>query len=436
MSAELARDRSEPVVVVGAGLAGLACARRLSGAGRQVIVLEASDGIGGRVRTDDVDGFLCDRGFQVLLTAYPEVRAVLDLERLDLRRFTPGATVRLAGAWATVSDPRRRPADAPAGVLAPVGSLADKLRVARLGLAARRWPADGPAGGADTTTREWLRASGLSERIIGSTLGPLLAGVLLDPSLSTSARQARFVWRSLAAADTAVPAAGMGAIPAQLAAGLPAGTIRCHQTVGHVDAGGVTVGGSRIAAAAVIVATAGPDAARLLPADIDDPGSRSVGCAWYAASRRLQLAGAHRPGATQAIILNGAGPGPVNNLVVMSEVNPRSAPPGQGLLAASILDQELLGRDDDEVDRSVRAQLDGWFEGGSSQWRRLRVDRIAHAQPAQPPGTFTTAPRRPVRTAAGVYVCGDHRDNASIQGALVSGRRAAEAVLADLRAVQ
>lgn len=436
MSAEPEKGRSEPVIVVGAGLAGLACARRLVAAGRQVIVLEASDGIGGRVRTDDIDGFLCDRGFQVLLTGYPEARAVLDLERLDLRRFVPGATVRLAGGWATVSDPRRRPADAPAGVMAPVGSLADKLRIARLGLAARRWPADGPAGGVDTTTREWLRASGLSERIIASTLGPLLAGVLLDPSLSTSARQARFVWRSLAAADTAVPAAGMGAIPAQLAAGLPAGTVRCRQRVGQVDAAGVTVGRTRLAAAAVIVATAGPDAARLLPAEVDDPGSRPVGCVWYASARRLRLAGAHRPGATRAILLNGAGPGPVNNLVVMSDVNPHAAPPGQGLLAASVLDEELLGGDDDQVDRAVRAQLDGWFEGGSSQWRRLRVDRIAHAQPAQPPGTFTLAPRRPVRTSAGVYVCGDHRDNASIQGALVSGRRAAEAVLADLPAAQ
>lgn len=422
-----------PVLVVGAGLAGLACARRLHAAGRAVAVLEASDAVGGRVRTDVVDGFACERGFQVLLTGYPEVGATLDLAALDLRPFVPGATVRVAERWATVADPRRRPGDAPAGLVAPVGGLADKLRVARLALAARRWPADGPASGPDTTTRAWLAAEGLSERLVGSTLGPLLAGILLDRELATSASQARFVWRTLATGDTAVPAAGMGAIPEQLAAGLPAGTVELGVRAEAVDATGVAAGGApRRPAAAVVVATDGPAAARLLPGEVGDPGSKAVGCAWYATPVPPRLAGRVPADATRTILLDG-GPGPVTNAAVMSAVNPACAPPGQGLVAASVLDPDLLAGDDGTVDAAVRAQLGPWWEGGVGAWRLLRVDRVAHAQPAAPPGTFAAEPRRPVRTRSGVYVCGDHRDNASLQGALLSGRRAAEAVLADLR---
>ncbi|MCU4184629.1 FAD-dependent oxidoreductase [Acidiferrimicrobium sp. IK] len=424
-----------PVIVVGAGLAGLACARRLHAAGRSFLVLEGSDGPGGRVRTDVIDGFVCDRGFQVLPCAYPEVRAVLDLGSLDLRPFLPGATVRAAGAWHTLADPRRRPRSALAALTAPVGSLPDKLRVARLALAAARWPADGPAGGADTSTRQWLRSEGLSEQIIATMLGPLLAGVLLDPALSTSSSQARFVWRSLvaggASAGSAVPAAGMGAVPAQIAAGLPGGSLRYSSPVRSVTGDSVTLAaGTVVPAAAVVVATEGPAAAALLPGVVDDPGGRPVGCVWYATPTPPMPAGSGAP-ATTAIALDG-GPGPVNNLAVMSTVNPSSAPPGQGLVAASIVDPDVIrNRSDEEIDRAARAQMASWWRGGLEGWRVLRVDRIAHAQPAQPPGTFSTEPRRPVRTRVGVYVCGDHRDNASIQGALLSGRRAAEAVLAD-----
>lgn len=421
------------VVVVGAGLAGLACARRLVAAGRDVVVLEASDGVGGRVRTDVVDGFACDRGFQVLLTGYPEARSVLDMAALQLRPFLPGAAVRIGGAWRTVADPRRRPVDAPAGLVAPVGSLVDKARVALLGLRSSRWPADGPAGGADTSTARWLADAGLSPAIVARVIGPLLAGVLLDPELATSARQARFVFRTLAAADTAVPAAGMGAVPAQLASRLPVGTVRLYTPVRSVAPRSVALGdGSTVGAAAVVVATSGPVAAGLLPGTVVDPGSRRVGCVWYAAAVAPRLAGRARPGAERAILLDGERSGPVNNAVVMSAINPACAPAGQGLVAASVLDGPVLGTGDEELDAAVRAQLQGWFSGGVARWRTLRVDRIDHAQPRQPPGTFTTAPRRPVRTDTGVYVCGDHRDNGSIQGALLSGRRAAEAVLADL----
>jgi phytoene dehydrogenase-like protein len=407
------------VLVVGAGLAGLAAARHLVGAGRRVRVLEASDGVGGRVRSDRVDGFTLDRGYQVLLTAYPELPRLVDLGSLSLRKFAPGAEIAVNGRLARIGDPLRDPTGAPATLAAPIGSVAAKVRVGVLGLRARRWPADGPVGGADTTTAAWLAELGLSGPMTERFLRPLFAGVLLDPELGTSAAQARFVWRSLARGDAAVPAAGMGALAEHLASRLPPGTVELNCPVEAVDAGRVRVaGGAERHASTVVVATDGPSAAALLGGRIADPGSRAVGCLWYAADRP--------PSPTRAIVLDGERSGPVNNLAVMSNVAPEYAPPGQALIAAATFSLDL---DDGALDVAARRQLRRWWGVAVDSWRLLRVDRVTHAQPDQPPGRLDP-PCRPVRLDAGLLVCGDHRDNASIQGALVSGRRAAEAVLA------
>jgi protoporphyrinogen oxidase len=407
-------------VVVGAGLAGLAAARRLALAGRSVVVLEASDGVGGRVRSDRVDGFVLDRGFQVLLAAYPEARAVLDFDALRLCSFEPGALVHADGAFSTVSDPLRRPSSALATLRAPVGDLLTKTRVGALGLLARAWPADGPAAGRDPSTAQWLSERGLSGPMTESLLRPLLAGILLDPELTTSSRQARFVWRSLATGAVCVPAHGMGEISRQLAGSLPSGSVELGRRVRSVQRGGVRLeDGSSLSAGTVVVAVDGPSAARLLEGSVvKDPGSRAVGCRWYVADEA--------PSPTRAIVLDGDGTGPVNNLAVMSNVSPAYAPPGRSLVAAAFFDLEAPEAD---LERATRRQLTGWFGGGVAGWELLRVDRIPHAQPVQAPGTFLHG-RRPLLVGEGVVVCGDHLENASIQGALVSGRRAAELVLA------
>ena len=128
-------DRAD-AVVVGAGLAGLAAATTLHRAGRSVVVLEAADGVGGRVRTDLIDGFLCDRGFQILLTGYPELARQLDVGALDLQRFDPGALVRIGGEGYVVGDPLRQPSALLSTLRSPVGTVGDKLRLLR---ERRRW---------------------------------------------------------------------------------------------------------------------------------------------------------------------------------------------------------------------------------------------------------------------------------------------------------
>ena len=408
------------VAIVGAGLAGLAAARAVQAAGRTVVVLEASDGVGGRVRSDRVDGFTLDRGFQVLLTAYPEVRRQLDVPALQLRHFDPGATVWTGKRFWTLGDPVRRPGQLLGSAVAPVGSVFDKIRFA--GLLHRLRKADPVAllHGQDIPTLFALRDVGFSNRLTERFLRPLLGGIQLDMELTGSRRMSDVVLRSLAVGDSAVPAAGMQAIPDQLAAGLAPGTVRLGAAVEAVSPGQVRLAnGQLVAAATVIVATEGPAAARLLHGQdgtrtVADPGSRAAACVWFSAPST--------PAGRRTIILDGTGQGPVSNVAVMSDIAPEYAPPGRALTAAAC--PGTMGTDD--LATAAHAQLRGWWGATVDQWQVLRVDRIAHGQPDSRPPFH---PKQPVALGAGLFVCGDHRDTPSIQGALFSGRRCGEAAV-------
>ena len=402
------------VVVVGAGLAGLACARRLQEAGVTATVLEAGDAVGGRVRTDVVDGMLLDRGFQVHNTGYPEAARVLDHDALDLRRFTAGALVRLGDRLHRVGDPRRAPTWAPATVGAPIGSLKDKALIAALAASAALQSPDALLSRSETTTYAALRARGLSDTAVDRFFRPFLSGVFLEDRLDTSSRFFDLVWRSFVRGSQCVPAGGMQRIPEQLAAGLD---VRLHAPVRAVQARSVAVDGRVLTPRAVVVAAAAPDAGVLLPG-LDVPPQRSVVTHYHLAPEP--------PVAAPAIVLDGEASGPVANTVVLTNAAPSYAP-GCHLVSSSVVSG-------DASEPAVRAHLARLYGVDTAGWEHVARYDVRAALPSQTPpmGRF----RKSVRLEPGLYVCGDHRDSASIQGALVSGRRAADAVLAELHPQQ
>jgi phytoene dehydrogenase-like protein len=404
-------------VIIGAGLAGLTCARRLQAGGLTCTVLEAGDAVGGRVRTDEVEGFRLDRGFQVLLTAYPAAKKWLDYDRLALRKFSAGARVRCDGRMHRVSDPWREPGALFDTLRAPVGSLADKVRIATLRAAARRGTPDELFARPEISALDALRAHGFSERIIARFMRPWLGGVFLDGSLETSSRMLEFVFRMFAEGDTAVPAAGMQAIPEQLAAGLAPGTVRLNARVDALESGAVRLAdGERFAARRIVVATEGTGASALMP-EFRAPAWRAVTAVYFAAKAS--------PLSEPTLMLNGTGQGQVNNVAVMSEVAPGYAPRGQALVSVSILG-EAAG-DDVALATQVKAELTPWFGAAVHDWKWLRTYRVRRALPVRRPlERCTPEPVRP-----GVWVAGDWTNSASIQGAMESGERVAEAILGE-----
>lgn len=408
-------------VVVGAGLAGLACARRLQAAGRDVLVVEAADGPGGRVRSDRVDGFVLDRGFQVLLTGYPAARAQLDLDALDLRAFRPGVVVQLEGGPTRLADPLREPMAAPAGLTSPALELSDTIRLLTLRASVQLPDGQEVADRPQTTARARLLERGFSERVRDRFFRPFLAGVFFDEELSTSSRMFELVFRSFFQGDVAVPAAGMGAISQQLAGRLAPGTLRLSSPVDELTGTGVRLAnGEVVEAEHVVVATEGPAAAELLGDEVVEvPPARGTTTLWW-------RAGASPVGAAD-LVLDGAASGPVNNLAVMSDVADTYAPPGEHLVAGSVIG--VPDEDDADLDTAARRQLRGWYGTQVDGWELLRTDRISWAQPRQDPSDLPSLARE-VRVGERRWVCGDHRDTASIQGALVSGRRTAETLLA------
>jgi len=410
---------SPDVLIVGGGLAGLCCARALQEKGVSFQILEASDGIGGRVRTDEVDGYLLDRGFQVLLTAYPEAEHVLDYARLALKPFAPGAISWYAGRMNRIIDPWRTPGAWWEVLQSEFGTLGDKLRIARLRSRLRSSSIEEIFRRPERSTKQALESERFSQQMIHRFFRPLLGGILLDGELRSSSRMYEFAFKMLSEGDAAVPARGMGAIPAQLAEKFPPGAVRLNARVEELHENELKLaGGEIVRARAIVVAAEGPSAARLI-GEVE-PASRSVTCFSYAADEP--------PLAQPILFLNGDGAGPVNNFAVISQVAPSYAPSGKHLVSTTVLGTHKLT----EVQLSgfVIAQMKNWFGKVASTWQFLRGYYLTHAQPQQFPGALEP-PQRPVRVRPGVYVCGDHRDHASIHGAMVSGRRSAEAVLAD-----
>ncbi|ROR64711.1 flavin monoamine oxidase family protein [Agrococcus jenensis] len=408
------------VIVIGAGLAGLQAARRLQARGLAVTVVEASDAVGGRVRTDVVDGFRMDRGFQVLNPAYPAVQRWVDVRALGLQEFGVGAVVRTGGTTRTLAHPLRHPQHA-------FGTLRSGLVPARDLIGLARWlgPTLARARTAsratkDETLRASLDAAGVTGRLRRHVLDTFLAGVLADSSGSASANYVRLLLRSFALGVPGLPHAGMQALPEQLAAaltrpvrlGTPANAVR------ETDAGvQVDTDDGAIRARAAIVAVAAHDLAGFAP--MPAPPMHGLTTWWFRApdsplSGRFLLLDASRR--------EGGPAGPIWNTAVISEVAPSYAPAGVHLVQATT----LLDRPDGLVgEAEVRRDLERLYRTSTHGWEVLAHHVVRHAVPAQPPGPIA---RGPLWTGRRVLVAGDHRETASIQGALVSGGRAAASV--------
>ncbi len=398
------------VLVVGAGLAGLSAATRLHAAGCDVHVVEAAGHAGGRLATRRVDGFVVDRGFQVLNTGYPRA-ADLDLAALDMGWFLRGARVRVDGTTHAVVDPRSRPLAVPGTAVAPVGSPREKLALAAFSVRAGYTPVRRLLDRPERSAEDALRAAGVDGDALERFVRPFLAGVLLEAELATSSRYLDLLWRSFVRGDVGLPAAGMQAVGEQLAARVP-GRVHLGLPVRSVASGTVTTAEGVHRADAVVVATDPATAARLLPG-VEAAAPRQVTTHLHVLPRS--------PWSEPLIVLGEPG-GRLVNTVVLTDAQPRYSPDGRAVVSSSTLAPT--------TEAQVREEIARAHGVATTDLDHLDTVTVTGAQPAALPPLRL---RRPVALGDGVFVCGDHRDTPSIQGAMASGARAARAVLGALR---
>ena len=411
----------QPVLIVGAGIAGLCCAIHLHKAGRKVRIFEASDGIGGRVRTDKVDGFLLDRGFQVFLTEYSEARRMLRYRGLQLKAFYPGALVRWCSDFHLMADPFRKPHHLPWTLRSKLSSIGDGLQLMRWRSQLSSMSLHEIFSKPEIQTREYLEKAGFSKKFIDAFLRPFFAGVFLDPKLETSSRMLEFTYKTFASGRVTLPAQGMQAVPDQLARDLPKGTIELENPVQKIEGQSVTLeSGEVVEGSAVVIASSAAEAYRLMgrksPLEF-----QSTYCLYFEAN---EVPHTEHP----ILMLNGDGVGPINHLVVNSRVSRSYAPDGKDLVSVSVL--QRYGNEQ-ELEKAVRDQLLDWFGKTTENWRLIRCYDLPQALPQQRPPALQF-PEKTVKVNDQLFICGDHREHSSLQGAMRSGRRAATALLSDL----
>jgi phytoene dehydrogenase-like protein len=422
-----------PIVIAGGGLAGLACAAMLIQQNQPVLLFEASDRVGGRVRTDIVEGYRIDRGFQVLPEAYPALSQVVALSEVGPRRFDAGAVIWDGTRRHLLESPLQAPKRLPGVVRSSALPLADKLRLARLAASCRM--ASWNTASAASVTREGSQSArelfaerGFSDTFMTRFARPFWGGISLDPTLSLSAGPVLFTLKMFAVGAAILPNDGMQALPDAIAERHPDALVRLNTPVDQIvmedgRATGVVVDGETVAASAVVVATDGPAAKALT--GIEAIPTEGLGCT------TVYLAGSIDSGIGKTLLLNGSGFGGVNHIAPLSNVAPSYAPQGKHLIAAVLLDTpDLRHRNPDSLNQLARAEAARMLGQAIEDWEVIATVTVPFAQFRQSPGFVAHLPRNRTDTL-GLYLAGEYTVDSSINGAIQSGVNAANAILRD-----
>lgn len=406
------------ITIIGAGIAGLSAAVYLHKKGHSVQIIEASDKVGGRIKTEIINGFRFDLGFQVLLTAYPETKALLDYEKLNLKKFLPGAAVLYDGGQFEIADPFRRPSATFATLFAPVGSLKDKINTFVLKIKLLQITIPAIFKQKEQSTLKQLSDYGFCTKMINRFYKPFFSGIFLENQLTTSSNMFDFVMKMFSEGDAAIPALGMEEIPKQLLSMLPQNTVVYNTKVLKINGNKViTDNGFEYETEKIIIAT---EAVSLAENYIQKPKGN------HHQVTNVYFESNFAPTKKAIVILNASENKKwVNNLTVLTNVSKDYAPNGKILISVSY--NGIPAIDDGILSENIKNELKQWYGEKVFNWKLLKVYRIDYALPNQNNVTDELTAAQ-MQIDANVFICGDHLLNGSINAAMKSGRLVAELI--------
>jgi protoporphyrinogen oxidase len=406
---------SQGVIIIGGGIAGLTCAKYLNDQGKRFLLLEAADGLGGRVRTDVVEGYRLDRGFQVLLTNYSEAKKVLHYEDLDLKIFDSGAMIRMNDKFVTMANPFKKPSAVFATAFAPIGSWGDKLKILKFVQTLSNLSDDAVFKQDATDTLSFIKKYGWSNQIIDRFFRPFFGGVFLENELRTSSNFFEFVFKQFFKGDVAIPAMGMQAIPNQIEEMLPAKCIRKNTAVKGVEGNSVYLeNGEVLYGEKIVLATDAVSADRFLMQNSNQKFNTTT-CTYFG--------GEYAPSKAKMLMLNSDRKAEAQNVVVMSNIVPNAAPKGRSLI---VVNTSGLDKYDEKTHLfRVKRDLLVWFGSQVNVWRHLKTYHLPEALPSY---TATSEQRR-LKLTERLYRCGDYLAYPSINAAMQTGREVAQSII-------
>lgn len=399
-------------VIIGAGIAGLVAAIELEKQGYSPVILEATDSIGGRVRTDNLNGYPADHGFQVLLTAYPEAQRYLDYDQLDLINFLPGSIVFKNGKMNKIGDPMRDTSFLWSTLISRIGTLQDKLLILKLSLALKKKSIDTIFEEVEIPTLQYLKNYGFSNRIINSFFQPFFAGIYLEENLNTSSRMFEFVYKMFSSGSAAIPRRGMKAIPEQLASQLNSTTIRLRSKVLALEGKTITLSSGEILTADNIILATDPSPffgkVRTKPHEW-----KSCYNLYFQSKKSIMNKPVIGLLPNRKLL--------VNNFHFLDDIHTKNG--NESVLSVTVInDRELR---EETLINKVRVEMQNYcnIEAGEL----LRIHHIKKALPK-----VSNVKNMPTDTSAiltpGVFCCGDYLANSSLNAAMASGRVAASLV--------
>lgn len=407
-------SKKPTVHIIGAGISGLIAAHVLEEHGFAPVVLEATDRPGGRVKTDVVQGFQLDHGFQVLLSEYPAARKYLDYAKLEVQEFKAGACIFVGGRQQFFGDPLRDPSVLFSTLFSGVGSLLDKIKIFQLNWNLKKKSLADIFASPETTTHTYLKQFGFSDQVIGAFFRPFFTGIFLETELQTSSRMFEFVFKLFGEGMALLPKAGIEAIPQQLTAHLKQTTFRFNTKVTAIQDNVLTLeNGDTITSDYTIVATA---AHQLLPELLPQPTVwKSCQTLYFTAPQRIY----NKP----FIGLSTNKDSLINNIFYHTSLPMAHRGKGE-LLSVTVVNDHTLS--DKELIAQVTQELQQ--ECGISDLTFLKIYHIPKALPSLSNLKYDHHPVD-ARLTDHLFLAGDVRLNGSLNAAMLAGEKAALGVV-------